>query len=146
MATKDLDFGNVIKQVYDPATESLATHVVGDVNVTATNPIPVTSTPAVLSIFTTLEIPFSSIPANASPGFEITPSTSGKVTQINVYDTTGVSTEIRTGAGTGTLLAIIGGGQDQPVTVTVAAGTRFSIRSTGAAPIAGSFVVTLIGI
>lgn len=148
MATKDLDFGNVIKQVYDPASESLQTTITGStgaIEITATAPIPVTLGGGSGVILHTQEIDFSLIPNSATAPYEITPSLSGDAYKIMVYDTTGVTLQLRTGSPTGNLLALTGPGQDQPIDVTVVTGTRITIRSNGSAPTAGTFIITIIG-
>lgn len=148
MATKDLDPGNVIKQVYDPASESIQTTITGSsgpVEITATTPIPVTLGGGSGVILHTQEIDFSLIPDSTSAPYEITPALSGDAYKIMVYDTTGVTLQLRTGALTGSLLALTGPGQDQPIDVTVASGTRIAIRSNGNAPTAGTFIINIIG-
>lgn len=148
MATKDLDPGNVIKQVYDPATESIKANITGSsgpIEVTATTPIPVTLGGGTGTVLLSQEITFTSIPDGSSTPFEITPSLSGTAFKIMVYDTTGTTLQLRTGAVTGNLLALVGPGQDQSIDVTVASGTRITIRSNGSAPTAGTFIITIIG-
>lgn len=150
MATKNLDPGNVIKQVYDEASESLKTTIsgsTGPIEVTATSPIPVVLSGALdAEVILSQELDFSVIPNSASAPYEITASLTLDTTTFMFYDTTGVTTQIRTGAGSGTLLALVGPGQDQPLNVKVPAGTRISIRSNGAAPAAGTFIITILGV
>lgn len=148
MATKNLDPGNVIKQVYDESTEALKTTIAGStapVEVTATTPLPVVLSGSLDNeVILSQEIDFSSIPDSSSAPYEISASLSSDAIRIMVYDTTGVTTQIRVGAGVGTLLALVGPGQDQPLDVKVAAGSRVSIRSNGAAPTAGTFIINII--
>ena len=149
MATKNLDPGNVIKQVYDEASESLKTTIsgsTGPIEIEASSPIPVVLSGSLDNqVLLSQELDYTSIPDSASAPFEITAGLGTDTTTLMFYDTTGVTTQIRTGAGSGTLLALVGPGQDQPLTVKVAAGTRISIRSNGAAPIAGTFIITILG-
>jgi hypothetical protein len=149
MATKDLDPGNVIKQVYDPATESIQTVITGSsgpIEITATSPIPVDiGGTGTVDVLVSIEIPFSSIPSSASAPFEIIASLPKATRSIKVYDTTGEAMQLRTGAAAGTLLYLTGPGDDAATTVTVASGTRLSIRSNGPAPTAGSYIITVLG-
>lgn len=146
MATKNLDPGNVIKQVYQEGTESLQTNVVGSVDITASSPIPVViGGTGDMSVLASMEIPFSSIPNSGASPFEIVASLGLEAKRFIVYDTTGESMQIRIGASVGTQLFVTGPGQTDSFDIAVLAGTRISIRSNGVAPSAGSYVITILG-
>lgn len=146
MATKNLDPGNVIKQVYQEGTESLQTNVVGSVDITASSPIPVIiGGTGDMSVLASMEIPFSSIPNSGASPFEIVASLGLEAKRFIVYDTTGESMQIRIGASVGTQLFVTGPGQTETFDIAVLAGTRISIRSNGVAPSAGSYVITILG-
>lgn len=146
MATKNLDPGNVIKQVYQEGTESLQTNVVGSVDITASSPIPVIiGGTGDMSVLASMEIPFSSIPNSGASPFEIVASLGLEAKRFIVYDTTGESMQIRIGASVGTQLFVTGPGQTDSFDIAVLAGTRISIRSNGVAPSAGSYVITILG-
>jgi len=146
MATKNLDPGNVIKQVYQEGTESLQTNVVGSVDITASSPIPVIiGGTGDMSVLASMEIPFSSIPNSGASPFEIVASLGLEAKRFIVYDTTGESMQIRIGASVGTQLFVTGPGQTDSFDIAVLAGTRVSIRSNGVAPSAGSYVITILG-
>lgn len=146
MATKNLDPGNVIKQVYQEGTESLQTNVVGSVDITASSPIPVViGGTGDMSVLASMEIPFSSIPNSGASPFEIVASLGLEAKRFIVYDTTGESMQIRIGASVGTQLFVTGPGQADSFDIAVLAGTRISIRSNGVAPSAGSYVITILG-
>lgn len=146
MATKNLDPGNVIKQVYQEGTESLQTNVVGSVDITASSPIPVViGGTGDMSVLASMEIPFSSIPNSGASPFEIVASLGLEAKRFIVYDTTGESMQIRIGASVGTQLFVTGPGQTDSFDIAVMTGTRISIRSNGVAPSAGSYVITILG-
>jgi len=146
MATKNLDPGNIIKQVYQESTESLQTNVVGTVDISASSPIPVViGGTGDLSVLASMEIPFSSIPNSGASPFEVVASLGLEAKRFMVYDTTGETMQIRIGASIGTQLFLTGPGQADTFEVTVVAGTRISIRSNGAAPLAGTYVITILG-
>jgi hypothetical protein len=149
MATKDLDPGNVIKQVYDPASESIKANITGSsgpIEIVANTPIPVEiGGVGTVDVLLSIEVPFSSIPDSASAPFELIASLSKQARTIKVYDTTGETMQLRTGAGAGTLLYLTGPGDDASTTVTVPVSTRISLRSNGVAPTAGSFLITITG-
>lgn len=146
MATKNLDPGNVIKQVYQEGTESLQTNVVGSVDITASSPIPVViGGTGDMSVLASMEIPFSSIPNSGASPFEIVASLGLEAKRFIIYDTTGESMQIRIGASVGTQLFVTGPGQTDSFDIAVLAGTRISIRSNGVAPSAGSYVITILG-
>ena len=146
MSTKNLDPGNVIKQVYQEGTESLQTNVVGSVDITASSPIPVViGGTGDMSVLASMEIPFSSIPNSGASPFEIVASLGLEAKRFIVYDTTGESMQIRIGASVGTQLFVTGPGQTDSFDIAVLAGTRISIRSNGVAHSAGSYVITILG-
>jgi len=146
MATKNLDPGNIIKQVYQEGTESLQTNVVGTVDISASSPIPVViGGTGDLSVLASMEIPFSSIPNSGASPFEVVASLGLEAKRFMVYDTTGETMQIRIGASIGTQLFLTGPGQADTFDIAVVAGTRISIRSNGAAPLAGTYVITILG-
>ena len=149
MATKDLDPGNVIKKVYNEADESIQATIVGSsgpIDITASSPIPVIiGGTGDLSVLASMEIPFSSIPNSGASPFEVVASLGLEAKRFMVYDTTGETMQIRIGASIGTQLFLTGPGQADTFDVAVVAGTRISIRSNGAAPLAGTYVITILG-
>lgn len=105
----------------------------------------VVSLAAGLSVLLSQEISAGLIPSSSSAPFQITLSLPSAAKQIMIYDTTGQTMQIRTGAATGTLLFLTGPGQDTPMPVAIPQNTRVTIRSNGAAPTAGSYIITILG-
>jgi len=131
MTMSQLDPGQIIKLVYDSATEAIK---VADAN--ATN-----------DILASYEIDFSDIDGSGGSLYEVTAATSDDVKQILLYDTTGISISLYTGgSGSETLKTLVGPGNDMVLPIQIPSGTRLSIRATGSsAPSAGKFYILLIG-
>lgn len=98
-----------------------------------------------LSVLGSFVIDFSSIPDSVTAPYEITAGFGSAVKKIALYETTGETLQLRTGAASGSLLAYVGPGQDSPLEASISASTRITVRSNGSAPTAGSFIVTFLG-
>jgi outer membrane PBP1 activator LpoA protein len=132
-----LDADQVIKKSYDDAQEALK--ITGTVAV---------SNSVGQDVIHSVEVDSADIEAVSGNYFEVVASTSATVSEIKVYDTTGATLELATGAAASEVTKIVvGPGSDQTFSVNIPAGTRVSIRSREvSAPGAGSnFIVNLIG-
>ena len=139
MSTEDLDFGGVIKKVYDPATEALQVDIVNtgpiDVNIASTN-----SSQTVLYTFA---VDFSSINNSSGPLYVLVPSTSAHISQIVPYDTTGIAIGLYVN---NVLKVNLGPGYDLINDLSIAPGSNVSIQALGPiAPTAGTFFINFIG-
>jgi hypothetical protein len=98
-----------------------------------------------LQVLGSFVVDFSSIPNSVTAPYEITAGFGSAVKKIALYETTGETLQLRTGAASGSLLAYVGPGQDSPLEASINASTRITVRSNGSAPTAGSFIVTFLG-
>lgn len=89
----------------------------------------------------------TSIAGSAGAFFEVVASTAATVKKVQVMDTTGAFIGVYTGAGGGEALKFIyGPGSDQTIEVSIASGTRISLRSMEAsAPAGGSVAMNFLG-
>jgi hypothetical protein len=134
MALQSLDAPQIIRDTYDPSNNAVKVNIVSG------------GSNSGLSVISTNNIPYTAIPDNASSPYQIVASLASDVRKIQIYDTTGSTMQIRTGAGSGSLLVYTGPGQDVPIELNISAGTRVTIRSDEAsAPVAGNFIITFLG-
>jgi hypothetical protein len=129
-----LDSEQIIKHSYDATNEAIQVNVVESIDPSGN-----------LSVISSHVVDFSSIPNSATAPFEITASLASECKKIVIQEQTGEVLQLRIGASTGTLLFYVAAGQDNPMDVVIAAGTRVTVRSNGSAPGAGVFVVSFLG-
>jgi len=148
-----LDFQQIIKKVYDANEEALtvtgisgggAASDVTITDVTASNPLPVIEE---FTVITSIDTDSGSINGSAGAFTEVVASLAADCVIITPYETTGKKIGVYTGAAASeVLLFILGPGQDTPMRVDLAAGTRISIRSTEVTgPSSGSLILTFSG-
>ena len=136
-----LDFQQIIKKVYDPVEEALnVTGISGGGG-------PTSNVTEDFTVLTSVDTLAGSINGSAGAFTEVVASLSDDCVAITPYETTGRKIGVYTGAAASeTLLFILGPGQDTPMRVDLAAGTRISIRSTEVTgPSSGSLILTFSG-
>jgi hypothetical protein len=131
MAQSLLDPGQIIKTVFNSTTEA----------------IKVTETSTSSDVISSYEIDYSSINGSAGAHYEVVASTASAVSQVLIYDTTGISMTLYTGgSGSETAKVIVGPGNDGILPCQIAASTRVTVKATGSsAPTAGKLYIVLIG-
>lgn len=136
MSFSMLDYEQVIRQASDDVNGALRVNLVaGSLSTAGTTPK------------YSVEIPYSSINGSGGAFYQVVASTSAAISKIVPQEQTGTAIGVYTGAAASeTLLCILAPGQDTPVDVVIASGTRITVKATGAsAPVAGSLFLTLIG-
>jgi hypothetical protein len=159
-----LDFGQIIKRVYDSSAERLkvdaavsgATSVVithtddsikiGDgtdllaVNADGSiNTVPASST---ISVVDKLRHDYSSVNVTTGAYVQLIASTTGTIRKLEIFDSSGRTLVLATGAAASEVdLLYITPGGNGTITVTIASGTRLSIKAVSANATAGELVL-----
>lgn len=129
-----LDPGQAIKRAFDDDSQSFKVNVV---DASASNQ----------TVIYSLQISYTNINGSGGAVYQIVPSTSALINKLIPNEQTGVAISLYTGSsGNEVELLKLAPGQDNEVPVNIAAGTRLSIRATGAsAPVAGATYLTFVG-
>lgn len=138
-----LDPGQIVKGAYDDATQS---HKVKITNTA----VPVTIVDGAvngLDVILSTEIPAASINGSGGAFTVVSASTTAQISIVVPNEQTGVAIGLYKGAAAAeTLIAIIAPGQDNEFNAFIPAGTRLTVKATGAsAPVAGSLFLSLLG-
>ncbi len=165
MPVTKLDYEQVIQQSFDEGAQAIRVTggtsggvqaISGEVSIVGqplevelvNQPIGVSGEVLVtsLDLIGTFEIDSGDIQASVGDYFTISAGLSDPVKKLTVYDTTGFTMHVGTGAsGAETLRLIMGPGCDQTFDIEIPASTRIAIRAASAAPSGGSVIFNFQG-
>lgn len=128
-----LDPSQIIKSAFDETAQCLRTTVV---DASASNQ----------TVISSYQVAFGSINGSGGALYEIVATTASLADKLIINDQTGISLSLYTGLGSGTLFCILAPGFEGELPCNFAAGTRITVKSTGAsAPSAGALYVVVCG-
>lgn len=149
MSYTNLGGQQVLKTVFDDPSDSLKVTVVNtdpvDVSIVGSLPV-VVNVPGLDKVEQPSFLVGTTINSSVGAWVTVIAATTADIKRIQLYDTTGRFLNLAVGAPASEVIEVtLGPGNDSSIDVDIPSGSRISIRSAEAAPVAGNVAINWLG-